>query len=99
MALDEELEAARKRKLEDMQKRQDADSRIKTTLRAILDDAAYDRMVNVGIANPELYSKAAQGCVSIYQRIGRKLGSKEVLLVLRRMKGEDEGTKITFERK
>lgn len=94
-----ELEQIRKKKLEDMQKKQEADEQIKAMLRAILDEEAYDRMINVKIANPELYAKAAQGCLSIYQRLGRKLGNKEVLFLLRRIKGGEEERRITFERK
>ncbi|VVB99369.1 Double-stranded DNA-binding domain protein [uncultured archaeon] len=95
----DELELARKKKLEEMQKAQAQEEQVKSTLRTILDEEAYERMMNVKVASPELYMSAAQGCVSIYQRLGRRLGNKEVLMILRRMKGEDKETKITFERK
>lgn len=97
--MDEDLEQARRKRLEDIQKAQQEEERIKATLRSILDDAAYDRMMNVKVASPELYMSAVQGCAAIYQRLGRRLGEKEVLLILRRMKGSEKETKITFERK
>jgi DNA-binding TFAR19-related protein (PDSD5 family) len=96
---EEELGEIRKKKLEEMQNARQQDEQIKATLRVVLDDAAYDRMMNVKIANPSLYMSAVQGCVALYQRLGRKIGNKEVLLILRRLKGEEEETKITFERK
>lgn len=94
-----ELGEIRKRKLEEMQNARQQEEQIKATLRVILDEAAYDRMMNVKVANPSLYMSAVQGCAALYQRLGRKLGNKEVLLILRRLKGEEEETKITFERK
>ncbi len=99
IALDEELEQTRKKKLKEMQKYQQAEAQIRILLRTILDDEAYDRMMNVNIANPELYRNAAQGCVSIYQKLGRKLGNKEVLFILRRIKSDKEETTIRFDRK
>jgi DNA-binding TFAR19-related protein (PDSD5 family) len=95
----DELELARKKKLEDMQKAQQQEEQLKAALRSILDDEAYERMMNVKVASPELFASAAQGCVSIYQRLRRRLGNKEVLLILRRMKGEEKETRITFDRK
>ncbi|MEW6528755.1 MAG: DNA-binding protein [Candidatus Micrarchaeota archaeon] len=92
-------ERIRKKKLNEIQQRRKAEAEIKTMLRAILDSDAYDRMTNVNIANPELYAKAVQGCVSVYQKLGRKLGTKEVLFILKRIKSEQEEPSITFERK
>ncbi len=99
MKLSDELEQIRKKKLEQLQKSQDAEEQIKSTLRKVLDDEAYERMMNVKVANPELYANAVQGCVAIFQRLGRKLGNKEVLMILRRLKGEEREPEITFERK
>ncbi len=95
----DELELARKKKLEEMQRGQQQEEQVKATLRTVLDDEAYDRMMNVKVASPELYLSAVQGCVSIYQRLGRRLGNKELLLILRRMRGQEKETKITFDRK
>lgn len=99
MHMADELEQMKRKRLEEMQKSQQAAERLKATLRSILDDEAYERMMNVKVANPEMYMGAAQGCVSICQRLGRKLGNKEVLLILRRMKAGEKETKITFDRK
>lgn len=89
----------RSKKAEEMKERLKAEEQVRATLRLILDEDAYARLANVKLANPELYAKAVQGCVAIYQRIGRKLGDKEMLLVLRRLKGNVDEPKIKFERK
>ncbi|MBU0586637.1 hypothetical protein KJ780_03925 [Candidatus Micrarchaeota archaeon] len=98
----DELESAKKRKIADMQKQRDSgaeEEKIKALLRRVLDDAAYDRIMNVRIVNPQLYMAAAQGCVSVFNRLGRTLGEKELLLILQRMKADEKETKIKFERK
>lgn len=92
-------EEARRKKLEEMQKNAQLEEQLRAALRSILDDPAYDRMMNVKVSNPELYLGAAQGCVSVSHRLGRKLGDNEVLLILRRLKGGDKETRIKFERK
>ena len=97
--MDEELEQARKKRLADARKAQENEEQIRSTMRMILDEDAYARMMNVRVASPELYARAVQGCAGLFQRLGRKLGEREVLLVLRRMIGEEHETRITFERK
>ena len=98
----EDLEELRKKKLEQLkseQGRQAEDEKLKSALRSIMDDTAYNRMMNVKIANPAVFNMAAQGCMSVYSRLNRALGEKEVLMILRKVKGEEKQTSITFDRK
>lgn len=92
----ETLERARRKKLDELQKRAQMDEQVKSALRTVLDTKAYERMMNVNISNHELYLNAAQNCVNVFSRINRKINEKEVLFILRRLKGEEEETKITF---
>ncbi|MFA5076941.1 MAG: DNA-binding protein [Candidatus Micrarchaeia archaeon] len=95
----EDIEQARMKRLKELQEAQKAEEQVKAAMRAMLDDSGYDRMMNVKLASPELYAQAVQGCAGVYQRLGRRLGEREVLLVLRRLKGGERETKITFDRK
>jgi DNA-binding TFAR19-related protein (PDSD5 family) len=92
----EDSEAEKRKKLESKK----AEEQLKTTLRMALDDAAYDRLMNVGLANKELYLTAAKNLLMAYQRAKRKLTDKEVLAFLRAIKEQTETkTSITFNRK
>ncbi len=96
--MSQELEHIKKKRNEELQKTKHEEE-IKTTLRIILDETAYGRMMNIRIASPEFYMNAVEGCISVYQRVRRKLSDGELLIILRRLKGMEKETKITFERK
>ncbi len=75
-------------------------AQIKQMLRIALDDAAYQRMMNVAMANKELFLIASQNILVIFKRSGRKLTDSEVLSVLRALKARTQReTKITFYKK
>ncbi|MBS3068630.1 hypothetical protein J4450_08035 [Candidatus Micrarchaeota archaeon] len=77
-----------------------AEEQLKTTLRIVLEEAAYNRITNVKLANPQLFLAAAQNILGIYKRIERKITDNELLTLLRRLKESNEKeTKISFERK
>ncbi len=84
-------------------KRQEAkkmEEQLKMSLRMALDDAAYLRLMNVSMANKELYLTAAKNLLMAYQRAKRKLTDAEVLSFLRAIKEQTEAkTTITFNRK
>jgi DNA-binding TFAR19-related protein (PDSD5 family) len=77
-----------------------AEEQLKTALRMALDDAAYLRLMNVAMANKELYLTAAKNILMANQRAKRKLTDAEVLSFLRAIKEQTEAkTTITFNRK
>jgi DNA-binding TFAR19-related protein (PDSD5 family) len=89
---------------EDIQKKKlDAkamEEQLKTSLRMALDEPAYVRLMNVSMANRELYMTAARNILMAYKRAGRKLSEGEVLAFLRAIKEQTETkTSITFSRK
>jgi len=93
---DEELEDTRKKKLEARK----AQEQLKATLRMALDEEAYERLMNVSVANNELYLTAAKNILMGFKRMGRKLKDAEVLALLRAIKEQSETkTTITFSRK
>lgn len=100
VAMEEDTQAA---KIREQQKKaleaQRAQQQLKTMLRMVLEEDAYERMVNVGLVNKELFTMAAQKIFGIFQRLKRRLTDKEVLMVLKNMRGEEEERKIIFKNK
>lgn len=93
--MDEE-EEARKKRLEAKK----AQEQLKSTLRVALTEDAYERMMNVAVANKELYLMAAKNALVFYQRAGRRVSERELLSLLRAIKGQTEKeTTITFRKK
>lgn len=93
---DQEAEEIRRRKLE----ARNAEEQLKTSLRMALDETAYERLMNVSMANKELYLTAAKNLLMAYQRAKRKLTEAEVLAFLRAIKAQTEPkTSITFHKK
>lgn len=72
---------------------------VKMALRVALNNDAYERMMNVMLANPELFQGAVQYIFALYQRVGRKLTDGEVRRVLLRLKGEEKEPEISFKKK
>ncbi|MFH1785666.1 MAG: DNA-binding protein [Candidatus Micrarchaeota archaeon] len=93
---DEDLEQVKKRKLE-ARKTQE---QLKATLRMALDEGAYNRMMNVAVANEELYLTAAKNVLMYFKRAERKITETELLSLLRAIKEQNETkTTITFHKK
>ncbi len=95
-------EEIRKKKLEELKKRQEESEKIeqiKAALRIALHPDAYERVMNVMLANPELFQGTVQYIVALYQKVGRKLTDEEVRRILVRLKGEEKGVEISFKRK
>jgi len=73
------------------------DEKIKSALRISLSPPAYDRLMNVRLANPKLYSAAAQQVLALYRQVNRRLAEAELLSLLKSLSGESRReTKITF---
>ncbi len=95
-------EEIRRKKLEELRKRQEEGEKleqIKMVLRVALHHDAYERVMNVMLANPELFQGAVQYIVALYQTVGRKLTDEEVRRILVRLKGEEKRVEISFKRK
>lgn len=102
MGEEEEEETVQRRRGE--QKRlleaKKAEEQLKTALRSAVQEAAYDRLMNVHHANAQLFLVAAQNILSLHKRVGRKLTEEEILAVLRKIKELSETpTQIRFQRK
>ncbi len=93
---DTEPEEVKKKKLEARQ----AQEQLRTTLRAALEEPAYDRLMNVAVANNELFLSASRHALMLYKRAGRKIKEEELVALLRAIKEQSETkTTITFHKK
>lgn len=64
--------------------------RLKKILSQALSAEAYSRLMNVKIANPELFQKASALIIQYYSRYGRKIEEKELVELLKQIKGRDD---------
>jgi len=99
---EEELEYARRlrKKIAEMQRAQEAERQIKAALRTILEPQAYERMMNVKIANPEKYMQVASTLMQLYnaKRIQARISEEQLLRLLAQI-SESRDTSITIHRK
>ncbi len=97
---DKQTEQLKKERLAQMREAQEKEGKLKSVLRNILEETAYDRLMNVKLANNDMFMHAAQVCITLFKRAGRKLTEGEILSILMRIKNSQErSTSITFERK
>ncbi|MBN2122401.1 hypothetical protein JW721_05110 [Candidatus Micrarchaeota archaeon] len=97
--MDEGLEAARKKKLDSLEAEKEGrkkEEQVKELLRRTLEEGAYARLMNVKLANAQLYAVAANQVFSLYQKAGRKITEAELVALLKAIKGRERETKITF---
>lgn len=87
-----------KERYEAYQQAKEQEKKIKEALVKVLEPAAYERLANVRLANPELYSKAVQALLQLYQRAGRKITEKELVILLSSATAKREGS-IQIKRK
>ena len=100
---EEELEEIRKKKKAEAERAAQAEKmeeKLKTALRSVLDEKAYDRLMNVSVVNKQLYAMAAKQILAIAGRVGRKITEEELLMLLRALKAQTEKeTSIRFHKK
>ena len=102
-----DIEEIRKKKLEELKKREEAKQEIPeeqkekllSIARSVCTEKAYDRLTNL-IIKPEVFSKALEFCVASFRRTNRKVEDELLLRFLRTMsKMSHKETKIEFRRK
>ena len=90
-----DYEEMKKKKMEELQKRQleeEAEIKISSMLRSLLDEEARTRLGNVKLVNKELYLKAVQA-IFYLQRAGQlqgKIGEEELKQLLDKMRSKKE---------
>ena len=98
---DEETEQGVRKKLYEKRMQQvQAELQKKELLRRMLDDSAYERMMNVRISSPELYEKVVQSLAYIAQsgKMTGKISEEQIYGLLAKMTEKRE-TSIEFKKK
>lgn len=84
----EEVEGGANKELE----QQKMLAQLKASLRVVLEDSAYERMMNVFLANQQLFAAGSQKCIMLFQRVQRKITDREVLMILKSLKAGEQGS-------
>ncbi len=89
-----------KKALIEQLKRQQIEQQKKEILRKILEPGAYDRLSNIRLSNPELYSQLVNYLVALAQqnKLPRRITEQELLDMLRKITYKPE-TKLEYKRK
>jgi len=93
---DEEFDETRLQKLEErlaeMQKRQEIEAQKKAILRQIVTPDAYERLMNVKIANQSLYDQVVATLIYLYQnrQIKGKVNNEQIKKLLEKITAKKE---------
>ena len=90
---EEQLAGLRKQLLE-RQKALEAEAQLNRVVKTLLDDSARERLNNVKLVNSELYMKAVQAMVYLYNsgKIREKIGETQLLQLLQTLRNKREIT-------
>jgi len=98
--MDDEEAEYRKQRQAEMAEAKSAQEQLKGALRNALDEGAYNRMMNVAVANKDLYLVAAKQVLMLSKRVERRLTEEELLTLLRAIQEQTrKETNITFHKK
>ncbi|MCX8202592.1 MAG: hypothetical protein N3G74_02200 [Candidatus Micrarchaeota archaeon] len=61
---------------------QQAELQLKKALSVVLEEKAYERLMNVRLSNPELYLKVANAVIHYYQKIKRRVSERELITII-----------------
>ncbi len=69
-------------KIQEIQKAQEAEIQLKKILAVVLDQTAYDRIMNVRISNKELYFTVANALIHYYKKTQKRITEKELITII-----------------
>jgi DNA-binding TFAR19-related protein (PDSD5 family) len=86
--------------LMDQMKRQQIEQQKKEVIKRLMDQAAYDRLMNIRISSPDLYTQLVDLIISLAQtqRLQGKLTEGQLLAILQKVTYRPD-TKIEFKHK
>ncbi len=102
---DEELAQMRDRRLQEQYAKaaqaQQLEAQMKTVLKQILDGQAYERAMNVRLANPELYQQMVALLAHLYRnkQIRGKVGDEQLKKLLQQVSSTRHEPSISFRKK
>lgn len=97
----EELEELRQKKLQEMQQAQAMDMQKKHLLKNLVEPKAYERLMNVRLANPELYDQLISLLAYLFKsgQVKGKVSEAQVLQLLSKLTGARREPTITVSRR
>ncbi len=90
---EEDTGELRKKKQEQQEKMMEAaraEEQLKAALRIALEEAAYERLMNISYANKEFYINVARRAIMVFRQTGRKLTEEEIVSLIRSLKRQTE---------
>jgi len=89
------------KRLAELQRAQAIDRQKKYLLKNLVEPAAYERLMNVRISNPEVYDQLINLLAQLYQagRVNGKVSEEQVLQLLSKLVGQRKETTITVKRR
>ena len=94
-----EVDEIRQNKLEELKKRQEqqrqqeeADARLETAVKQLLEEKAKARLSNVKLVNPEVYFKAVQAIIYLFNagQVQGKLNEEQLKALLKKLSEKRE---------
>ena len=97
----EEINEMRKKRYEQLARAQEMEAQKRTLVRNLVDSAGYERLMNVRLANPELYDQLVGTIAYLYKngQVKGKLSEAQVIQLLSRLRGSVREPTITVRRK
>jgi len=94
-------EDPRQKRLAELQQMQALEAQKRYLLKNLVEPAAYERLMNVRLANPELYDQMIGVLAQLYKagRVRGKVSEAQVLQLLGKLKGGERETTISIRRK
>ncbi len=96
-----QLEELRQKKLQEIQQAQAMDTQKKLLLKNLVEPKAYERLMNVRLANPELYDQLISLLAYLFKsgQVKGKIGEAQVLQLLSKLSGGRREPTITVSRR
>ena len=96
-----QLEELRQKKLQEIQQAQAMDAQKKLLLKNLVEPKSYERLMNVRLANPELYDQLISLLAYLFKsgQVKGKIGEAQVLQLLSKLSGGRREPTITVSRR
>lgn len=79
---------------EELRKAYLARLQLRATLKTVLTKEAFERLERVKMANPDLYSKAVQAVLYLYQTNNTKIDENTLIKILKKLRGQKKESRI-----
>lgn len=101
MEQDPELQAAQRKRQEEAQQRAAQEAQLRSVLRQTMDTAAYERLQNIRLSNPDMYGQVVKLLVYLVQQgqLKGKVSEEQLKQLVAKIVGQRREGTITYARK